>query len=198
MIRINLLPVPEKPAGAGRRRDLIVFILGLGLSLAVLTSFHLTQSSRLSRLQEELTQIQSQIQRLNTKTRGLADLRKKIPSLREKLRVIRELSRRKTGPARVMESLAVVVPPTLWLTDFKESNGDLTLMGLALDNQSIAKFLKELGSVPHFHQIDLVEATQVEKEERELKRFVMKSKLFYQLSRSGNGVRGNQSSGSRR
>jgi hypothetical protein len=51
MIRINLLPVKELKAEVGRRRELTVGILCLGVTLAVIAAVYITQYSRVSALE---------------------------------------------------------------------------------------------------------------------------------------------------
>jgi len=72
------------------------------------------------------------------------------------------------------------VPSRLWLTDFKESGGSLSLTGLAVDNQTVADFLKALATFPYFNNVDLIETTQSELEGVALKKFSIKSQLLYQ------------------
>ncbi|MFQ5850498.1 MAG: PilN domain-containing protein [Candidatus Binatia bacterium] len=180
MIRINLLPVRELEAEVGRRKQLTIASLGLGLIAILLVGFDLTQSSQLSSLEKEIAELRKEIKTLNAKAKGVADYKKNIRILKEKLKVIDELSKKKTGPARVMEGLSSATPTRLWLTEFRESEGNLSLNGRAADNQTIADFLKALSSSPYFKDIELVETTQVEEQGATLKNFVMRSKLLYQ------------------
>jgi len=58
----------------------------------------------------------------------------------------------------------------------------LSISGMAVDNQTIAGFLKALAASPYFENVELGETTQVEKNKQStLKKFVMRSKLLYRL-----------------
>jgi type IV pilus assembly protein PilN len=181
VIRINLLPTREQEAEVGRRQELVIAGVSLALTVIVLGAVFLNQASQVSGLEDQLGQLTSEITAINAKAKGVAELKNKIKTIRERLRIIDELSKKKTGPVRVMESLSSSTPKRLWLTEFKESGGAVTLSGLAIDNQTIAEFLKALSSSPYFQNVELVETTQVEEKGGRLKKFVMRSGLLYQL-----------------
>lgn len=181
MIRINLLPARELEAEVARRQELTVVGLCLGLTAVVLLGVYLVQSYRLSNVESEFAELRKEIEVLNTKAEGVVGLREKKRLIREKINVIEALSKKKTGPVRVMESLSSATPTRLWLTEFKESAGNVSLKGLAVDNQTIADFLKALSSSPYFEDVELVETTQVKEKGVTVKKFIMKSKLFYRL-----------------
>lgn len=182
MIRINLLPVRELKAEVARRQELTIGVMCFVLTGIVMGAFHIIQSSRLSSHEKELAGLRTEIKTLNTRAKGVTNLRREIGVLKEKLKVIDELGKRKTGPARVMESLSLAMPSKLWITEFKESGGNLSISGMALDNQTIAGFLKALAASPYFENVELGETTQVEKNNQPtLKKFVMRSKLHYRL-----------------
>jgi len=181
MIRINLLAVREIKAEFGRRQDLMVAGVSLGLVLALVLVVFLFQFYRASVLEEELAGLRKEIETFNVRTKEVAQLEKRIGELKEKLKAIDLLSGKKTVPVQVMESLSSTVPPRLWLTEFKESGGSVAITGLAIDNQTVADFLKALSSSSHFSNVDLVEAVQVEQEGISVKKFTLKALLSYGL-----------------
>ena len=182
MIRINLLATREIEAEAGRHQQLVIAGVSLFLAVILLGAVYLNQSRQLSSLAEQIAQLRAEISILDKKAKGAAEIEKNIKTLKERLKVIRELSKKKTGPVRVMESLSSATPTRLWLMEFKESGGNLSLNGFAVDNETIADFLKALSSSPYFQNVELVETTQVEEKGGRVKKFVMKSRLLYQLS----------------
>lgn len=179
MIRINLLPVREIKAEVGRHQDLVLAGASLGVTLALVLGLYLFQFFRVSGLEKELAGLRKEIETLNTQTKQVAELEKKVGEVKEKLKAIDELSGKKTGPVHVMESLSMAVPPSLWLIEFKESGGSLALTGLAIDNQTIADFLKALSNSPYFKDVDLIESVQVEQDGRTVKKFNLKATLSY-------------------
>ena len=181
MIRINLLSVREIRAEFGRRQELTIAGVSLALTLALALGVHLFQSIQLSKLEKEQEGLGKEIGLLNAKVKEVGDLRKNISDLKAKNQVIEDLMKKKTGPVRIMESLSSATPSRLWLMEFKETGGNLAISGLAVDNQTIADFLKALAASAHFKNVELVETTQIEQEGVPLKKFSLKSSLLYQL-----------------
>lgn len=185
MIRINLLPVREIRAEVGRRRDLMIAGISLGLTVILAAGLHQYQSYRKAALETELEELRKEIQALNVKAKNVADLQVKIKELTGKNQVIEDLNRKKTGPVRVMESLSAATPPALWLTEFKEAGGNLSITGMAIDNQTVADFLTALSSHGYFNNVELIETTQADQQDgRQLKKFAIRSSVSYQLPES--------------
>ena len=180
MIRINLLPVRELTAEVGRRQELLVAGLSLTLTVALVVGLYLFQSFRLYGLSTEAGSLKKEIEVLNVQLKEVGDLQQKVKALEEKIKVIDDLTKKKVGPVKIMESLSLATPPRLWLTEFRESGGNLTISGLAVDNQTVADFLKSLSTFVYFANVDLVETTQEEKEGIPLKKFSIRSQLLYQ------------------
>jgi type IV pilus assembly protein PilN len=109
----------------------------------------------------------------------VGDLQNKIKELRSKQQIIADLNKKKAGPVAVMESLAAATPTQLWLTEFKETGGKLTINGMAADNQTIAEFLRALATYSYFKDVELVEIAQAGQEGRPFKKFAIKSGITY-------------------
>lgn len=179
MIRINLLPVKEIKAEVSRRRELTLGAVCLGLTLAGIAGVYIVQYSRIAGLENELEALRAELATLNVKAKGVLELQAKIKEVKTKHQVIEDIDKKKSGPVRVMQSLSAATPGALWLTQFKEIGGNLTITGVATDNQTIAEFLKSLGAYSYFKDTELVETTQSEQAGVAPKRFSIKSRLQY-------------------
>ncbi len=180
MIRVNLLPVKEIKAEVSRRRDLTLGGTALGLAALIILGAYLYQTYRISALENELTTEQKAIKTLDVKVKDFGELQKRIKEFESKHKIIEDLNRRKAGPVRVMESLSAATPATLWLTEFKETGGKLVITGLAVDNQTVADFLKSLATFQYFREVELVETTEGGPGGGPLKKFSLKSLISYQ------------------
>ena len=180
MIRINLLPVKEISAEVGRRQELMIAGGALALTVALIAGLYLSQNYKISGLNSELEGLKKEVQTLDVQLKEVGNLQRDVKALEDKLKVIDTLTKKKAGPVRVMESLSGSIPARLWLTEFREAGGNLSISGLAIDNQTVADFLRALSSHPYFNNVDLVETTQVEQEGIPLKRFSIRSQLLYQ------------------
>lgn len=185
MIRLNLLPVRELNAESDRRRDLAVAGVTLAATTLMLIAVYLYQSAQLSNLANELPAIRKEVEVLNGKVKELGNLEAKIKELRSKHKVIEDLRGQKMGPTLVMDSLAAAVPSSVWLVELKQSGGSLTINGLAMDNQTVAEFIKSLSQSGHFKNVELVETTQADPKTGPYKKFSIQSAISYQIPATG-------------
>jgi type IV pilus assembly protein PilN len=179
MIRINLLPVKALRAEVTRRREIVIGAAVLGAVLALLIGTHIYQALELSGLQSELVSLRADLQALNVKIKEVGELQNKIKDLRSKNKIIENLNKKKSGPVLVMENLSSATPNSLWLTDLRESSGNVTMNGLAVDNQTIADFMKAIALSKHFNNVELVETTQGAGPTAALKKFSIKTEVLY-------------------
>jgi type IV pilus assembly protein PilN len=179
MIRINLLPVKALRAEVTRRREIVIGAVVLGAVLALLIGTHIYQALELSGLQTELASLRADLQALNVKIKEVGDLQNKIKDLRSKNKIIENLNKKKSGPVLVMENLSSATPNSLWLTDLRESSGNVTMNGLAVDNQTIADFMKAIALSKHFNNVELVETTQGAGPTASLKKFSIRTGVLY-------------------
>ena len=179
MIRVNLLPIKALQAEVTRRREIIIGSSVLGSLAALLIGAHIYQAHQLSQLQNELSALRTELQALTLKVKEVGDLQNKIKDFRSKNKIIEDLNRKKSGPVLVMESLSSAVPASLWLTEFKETGGSLTMNGLAVDNQTIAEFMKAIAESKYFKDVELVETTQGAGPSAALKKFALKTRIVY-------------------
>jgi type IV pilus assembly protein PilN len=182
MIRINLLSARETEREVGRRAESRLIVLGAALAVTMLLGIEVWSRMRMIPVRAEYADLQAQIKVLDTKTAELSDLQKNKAELDEKLKTIRSLQQKKVGPANVLADLSDAAPEHVWLLEFTEDNGAATITGFAFDNQTIATFMRNLGTSKYFTDVDLVEATQTnqkDQKEIQLKKFVVKARLSY-------------------
>ena len=162
MIRINLLPLKEAQRAVGRRRQVSLAVLSVAVALLVMLVPYLMQGRSLGALDREITQLNSDIAKLNAQALEVRELEKKRGELQAKLKVIDDLKQKRVGPVHILEDLGGATPEKLWLVDSTEVAGQATITGMALDNQTIAEFMRRLQSSKYFFEVDLVETSQSE------------------------------------
>ncbi len=179
MIRINLLPVEEAERAAGRRQEIAIGSLVAASVVLVLVVVHGWQGIRTSSARRQLAHVGEQIAAIEGPYADSLRLEQQKQELREKLRVIGQLEARKVGPVRILADLSTATPEKLWLTDFADNNGTLKLTGLGADEQTVADFLRRLGTLPFFNSVDLDETSQVDQDGVKLKKFVIRGQIDY-------------------
>ena len=160
MIRINLLPLKEAQRASGRRRQASLAALSVAVALLVMLVPYLMQGRKLSALDREIAQLNSDIAKLNAQAVEVRELERKRAELQAKLKVIDDLKQKRVGPVHILEDLGGATPEKLWLVDSTEVGGQATITGIALDNQTIAEFMRRLQSSKYFFEVDLVETSQ--------------------------------------
>lgn len=189
MIRINLLSVKETEQALGRRQQRAMAILGvLVLALCMIVPF-MMQRGRLATLNRDVDEVQRDVTRFNQQVKEVEDLAKLKDEYTAKLQVIRDLHDKRVGPARVLADLSAAVPEKLWVTDFNEVGGGVTILGVALDNETVANFMRQLAASPYFVNVDLDESRNLADVKGgaarggatpvDFKRFVVKARIDY-------------------
>jgi type IV pilus assembly protein PilN len=179
MIRINLLPVKQAAQAERQRQEITRAGLAFALLIALAGAVRLQQGRELAAAEERIGQLEAALQALDSQVRDVNDLDAKKKALDSKLKVIADLGRKRVGPVGVMSDLAQATPDRVWLTDFSEAGGAVTITGQAVDNQIVAEFLRNLSTSPYFTTVDLVETTQDQAGENKLRKFIVRATINY-------------------
>lgn len=160
MIRLNLLPLKETERALGRRQQVSLVALGVAIALLIMIVPFIIQGRTLSTLDGQIDQLNKEIQQYNTQVKEVHELDRLKKEVQTKLNIIQDLNRKRRGPSRVLDDLSGATPDNLWLIDFTENNSQATVTGLALDNETIARFMRQLQASPYFFGVDLVETSR--------------------------------------
>ena len=179
MIRINLLPTEEVERAADQRQQIATVGLVVAVSLLGLIVIHSVQAARTARANHRLTQVREELEAITGPYQELVKIQAQQKELEEKLKVSTQLEARSGGPVKVMSDLSGAMPDKLWLTEFNEAAGTVKMSGYSVDEQTIADFLRRLGSSTYFTGVDLEETTQVTQENVKQKKFTLKAQVNY-------------------
>ena len=189
MTRINLLPVKDAQIANQRRQQVSLVALAACLIALLMIVPYLLQKRAIGRLDAEMETLKVEVAKYEELTKEAKDLEKKRNELQAKIDVIRDLDRKRVGPTRVLLDLSGAVPEKLWVEDFNEIGGSANIVGFALDNQTVAAFMRQLEASDYFNNVDLTEATQPEGAEVKsfasdtgtirFKRFVIRASINY-------------------
>lgn len=161
MIRINLLPLRAERKKEETRQLVSTYILVMICVLLVLAWVQIARMRQISHLQTQIETNRSEIDRYKLLAEQLKKLQAQRAAIEAKLGVINSLEKSKTGSVHLLDELASRIPPQrLWLTSLDQAAANLTLKGEALDNESIAVYMRQLGVCPYVKGVDLVSAEQ--------------------------------------
>jgi type IV pilus assembly protein PilN len=156
MVKINLLPIRSEL----RKKALIehLALLGLCVVLIFILSWFVQTSVTNKRdlLQQEMTNTKLEIARLTVEAGEIEKFKQQKKELERKLDIIKDLNAKKTGPVAVLDQLSLIIPEKAWITSLNNSGNSITLDGVAIDNPTIATFMKSLQASPYFQGVELV------------------------------------------
>lgn len=159
MIRINLLPVRAAKKKEMGRQQLVLFAGVIFLAVALngfwWWSVDNDKTDRLAKeakLKTDIAQLERIIGEVNT-------ISKDKEALEAKLAVLGNLKKGRTGPVRLLDALATLIPAKVWVREMTEKNGSLTIKGSAVSNEDIADLLREMKKSPYFKEPSLKTST---------------------------------------
>jgi type IV pilus assembly protein PilN len=174
MIRINLLPFRAARKRENIKRQIGIYICTVLIVIAAALIYSQRLFDRVSDLKDEETKVKKELASYKKELDEIRNLDRKIKEIKTKLNVIKNLEKGKTGPVLLLSDVADAVPKDkLWLDSLKESKGTLTLKGTAMDNETVALFMKNLENMEHITTVDLKSATS-----REIKAYRLKVSDF--------------------
>lgn len=173
MIRINLLGEKEDKRGVYTVQGLL-FASSLLLTFGFCFLIQSKAGSELENMRGEKMTLQSKLSKLKERTKKVEGLETKRLTLKEKLTTIATLKLKKHGPVHILDDLNAAVPDRVWLTSVKQKSGaSLEITGIALDNQTIAQFIKDLEKSDYFQKVEPVVTKQIVFEDVKLKEFTI-------------------------
>lgn len=173
MIKINLAVAREERKKESIRKEATIFVLVL---VAVLVGVGFAQWMSSRQREELMTQIRdskAELKRLEIIKREINKAKTNKKILQEKLNIIENLNLSRTRPIQIMSVLASKIPEKMWLKGLDKKDNKLTLQGIALDDETIANFMKNLQRSRLFSAVELVVTERTTIEKFNLKKFTM-------------------------
>ncbi|OEU74007.1 MAG: hypothetical protein BA869_12760, partial [Desulfuromonadales bacterium C00003107] len=142
MIRINLLPVRAAQKKARMQGQLVVLVLSLVVTCLICGGLYTSVAVKISAEKKEIAQIDKEIKRLKKTLGEVAQFKKLQKEFQGKLDVLAKLKEKKTGPVYLLDELSRVLPDKLWLSSVKESGGRVSIKGVGLNEETVARFMR--------------------------------------------------------
>ncbi|MFP4159918.1 MAG: PilN domain-containing protein [Desulfobacterales bacterium] len=186
MIRINLLPFRAARTKENIRRQVSVFILSMILLLLILLGVNRYLGGQVDDKEDRLAGIEKDIERYEEKADEVDKLRKKLEELEKKIDIVDDLKASRDNPPLLLAEITErVVPERMQLKKMSYNGSNLALEGIAMDNETIAVFMKRLERSGKVSDVRLTNARQTTEYDIELKSFDIKCTLA--ADAGGNG-----------
>lgn len=186
MVYINLLPIREIKKRNNAIQQLSLFSVSFAILLLAVGVFWFYQASIISGLGSEISALNLEKQRYNKILAQIAKLEEDRKLIESKITVINELQKTKAITVHVLDEIAKYTPTNrMWLTSLNQTGMSITLTGMALDNQTIAKYMETLKSSPYINDVNLMNTTLSVFAGRNLKSFTLSCDLTQPAADSG-------------
>jgi type IV pilus assembly protein PilN len=150
MIRINLLPVRAKKRKVTVRHIFLAYIATVLVTVALIGGVWIYQEAQIGGLNDQLAQVKREADEYAKYEPLLQEVIKKKQIIEKKLEIIKDLQRDRDTVARLMAMISAEVPAEkIWLEKLVQSGNGMTLDGVALSNEAIAEFMRNLESSPY-------------------------------------------------
>ena len=168
MIRINLLTVERKSvkkAGASFQAGQKITIL-CSLIVVVAALFvgwrYWTIQQESARLDRDIVDAQQETARLKAILQQVQEFDQRKTQLQQRVVLIEELRKNQTGPVHMLDQISRALPPTVWLTQMKQSDEGVTIEGRCTALTSLSDFIVSLEASGYFKRSIEIVTSQTE------------------------------------
>jgi type IV pilus assembly protein PilN len=174
MIQVNLLPIRAQKRKENLRQFISVYVLSIALLLSAMAYFWISLRNETQRLERREAQLRSEVNQYQKYDRMLKELQKKKQIIDKKRGIIKELQNDRDRVVRILAVLGVELPTDkVWFEKLSLSGNSITLNGVALSNEAIAEFMRNLESSPYVEKasVNLALSRQVTMSNMKLREF---------------------------
>ena len=182
MIKINLLADRESAKREGARRMIVVLVATFSVLIVLMAVTHGCLSRKAGGLQDRIDQLIGELEILQKSVGEVDDFKEQKRALEEKLNVITLLEKNKSGPVRILSELGMQIPDSIWLNSLRKAGDSIEMKGVAMDNESIARFMRNLESSSYFKDVELLVTEHYEVSGLGLKKFSISSRAEHSES----------------
>ena len=161
MIRINLLPFRAARKKENIRRQVSIFLLSLVLVVIVAAWFNYLLSGKITALNKQIAETQAQVDKYNKINQEIDTIKNKLEILNKKIEVIKSLDQTRKAPVQLLDDMSkIVVEKQMWLTGLEEKSENIKVIGIALDNPTIAEYMTRIESSKKYVDVRLLSINQ--------------------------------------
>jgi type IV pilus assembly protein PilN len=185
MIRINLLPFRAKRKKENIRRQVFIFVSLIVLILLCLVYYNMILNGKVNTLTAEIERTKNELEQVQEAARQVDAIKREIETLEKKMKIISQLEMNRDEPVDFLENVSAMIVHEsksdnrkMWLTSLsvsresKDAVSDTVRMGgIALDNKTVAEFMRNLEKSGLFSNVTLESLRRTEMRAIALKQF---------------------------
>jgi type IV pilus assembly protein PilN len=160
MMRINLLPVRVSKKAIAGKQQLLLLALVVVLFLILNLLWQQSRAADLRSREAKLKRTQGEIAQLERIIGEVKNLKAEQAALKEKLDILDKLKAGRSGPVRMLDELATVIPKRLELKKMEEkAGGAVQFEGSAGSIDDVSAFMSALKGSKYFTAVELKKTT---------------------------------------
>lgn len=172
MLKINLLPIRQLKKRAKARTQLFSMLFLFILVLALLAAVGFLQAQKITDLNNDIKVLNKEKDSYTPTLNKIAELKKGREELARKTDIIEKLKSDSSLTVRTLDEIANRIDnQRMWLLGLSQQNAELSLSGVALDNQTVAQFMDSLKDSPFVKTVTLTSSSLKVVSGRNLKSF---------------------------
>jgi type IV pilus assembly protein PilN len=150
MIRINLLPFRVRIRKENVRQFISVYLLSVVLVLVSICYLWIRQTNQISVLDSRLKELTREADSFAKYEKILQELLRKKEIIETKRQIIGDLQKDRDKLVRILALMSISLPAErVWFEKLLQSGNSITVEGIALSNETIAEFMRNLEVSPY-------------------------------------------------
>lgn len=150
MIQINLLPVRAAKKREFGRQQLVLFGLLLVIACGANYAWYQKVNNDLDAMNGKIEKLKTDIAQLEKTIGEVKSITQEKKALEDKLKILDSLKTNRTGPVKLMDELAILIPNKVWISEYSDVGGVVRIRGQALSYDDLSTFSKKLKASKHF------------------------------------------------
>ncbi len=163
MIKVNLLKPEQKDISSSdlstttdfaepreEKVNVPAAIVVAVLTVGVIGFLYFSQQSELEKQKKTLQDKQAEHKKLQTKLKSIKRLKRTKAALLQRIATIQELKKKQKQPVYMMMEISKALPERVWITRLNIKGDRIFLRGVALSQNLIASFTKNIESSDYF------------------------------------------------
>ncbi len=172
MIAVNLLPVREWKKRESVRQQISIFILSFILLIVTLFAIGFIIQGKVSSQRAELKKLEEKKASLAYVNKKIKEVKQKSKEIETKFKAIEKLQQGRTRTVKILDEIVSSLPINrMWLTKLELKQNELNLSGIALDNHTVALFMKRLEASKFMKKVKLKNTRRKTIQSHELMQF---------------------------
>ena len=161
MIKINLLPVRASRKREAGKQWIALFVVVVAATVLGNGIWYNETSKKVDQVNQRVKRYKDDLATLNKIIGEVKNIKEEKESINKKLDILKKLKDGRTGPVKVKDELATLMPQGVWIASWDEAQGShLSFSGSGKSYDDVANFAKKLRESRFFSNVTLKSTRQ--------------------------------------